>query len=402
LTRQQALTRPQAFSVLALSLAASAVLLASQLTGWDGLCVSALDEAVYAGLALAADAGLCFLFLLRARPAPLGRVLAGQYLACICFILYFPASPHSWLFLLLSWILPASLYLGQPFGLAASSAGTALAFALRFLLVPPELLGQRPAGFREGLLFLLVPLLCALLASLASAYGREAARLRRTILDVTQVNLSYQDYTAVLEEKSAFDERMRLTRDIHDIVGYSLTNTIMMMEAAKVMVSKDPAEVPALLETARGNAEAALEQVRQALGEQRKRELRSAAGPNAIARVIKMFKTATSVDVDLDFGNYDWNLGDEESFALRHFIQEAMLNAFKHGKARSIRIRFWEADGGLVVSVGNDGLGAGELVEGIGISGMRERLEKLGGSLSYQDVADGFSISIHIPTGRPA
>jgi signal transduction histidine kinase len=195
---------------------------------------------------------------------------------------------------------------------------------------------------------------------------------------------------------------MRLTRDIHDAVGYALTNTIMTMRAAQVMLKREPEKLSALLESAREDADQALAQVRAILGDMRKSELRSAAGPGAIARAARAFRAAAGVEVDIDYGNFDWSIPSEAAFATSHFVQEGMLNAVYHGKASAIRVSFRsDGEGLLRVSVKDDGEGAADLHEGIGIAGMRERIEKLGGSLSYGASGGGFCIEMRLPLAAP-
>jgi signal transduction histidine kinase len=79
-----------------------------------------------------------------------------------------------------------------------------------------------------------------------------------------------------------------------------------------------------------------------------------------------------------------------------------MLNAFNHGKATAIRVSFRSGKEGLVVSVRDNGSGAKGLQEGIGISGMRERIEKLGGSVEYGNSVDGFCIEMRLPSAPPS
>jgi signal transduction histidine kinase len=385
-----------AAAFLALSLATLAILVVAELAGLDGLCVTRTDEAVFASLAAASALGLAAAFLLRSRKS-LRWAIAAEFALCLAFIIYFPVTPISWLFLIVSSVLPASLYLAFPRNAAVSLSLAAAAIALRFAAFPPESLGQRAASFRDVLLFVLAPAAAAALASALSALKAEADRLSEALMGVTRLNLSYQDYSASVEERSALEERLRLTRDIHDVVGYALTNTMMLMRAASIMIGKEPEKVPALIETTQKGAESALAQVREILGDLRRREIRYAAGPNAIAKVVRVFRTATGADVDLDFGNFDWAIGDEAAFAAHHFVQEAMLNAFSHGKATSIRVSFKRGEDGLAVTVRDNGAGAKSVSEGIGISGMRERLAKVGGGLEYSSTADGFSITMRLP-----
>jgi signal transduction histidine kinase len=370
----------------------------------DGLCATKADEAVFIVLALACSALLVAAYALRKSRAvrlPLALLAA----LCLALILYFPLTTISCMAFLAYVALPLSLYLPFPTGFAATAAALALACAARFAALPPESLGQRSAAFRDVLAFVSAPLVASAVVGAVSALRAEMDKLADSLLAVTRLNLSYQDYSASVEEKSALEERLRVTRDIHDVVGYALTNTIMTMRAASLMCAQEPDRVPSFLESAREDAEQALAQVRSILGGLRGREIRIAAGPNAIAKAVRAFKTATGTDVDLDFGNFDWALfgaaedGDEAALAASHFVQEGMLNAFSHGKASAIRVSFRASEGELRVSVKDNGGGAKEIQEGIGLAGMRERIQRLGGSLEYGSTAGGFGILMRLPLG---
>ncbi len=387
---------------LAASVAVIAAMASAELSGADGLCVTSTDEAAFVAVASLGSAGLALAFALR-RTGALRPLLWVEGAACLFFVLYFPLSPISCIVFLALVSVPVSLYLPFPSGLAASLGALAATCAARFLLLPPEAAGQRAASFRDILVFVAFPTVASFLISPLSALKAETDRLAESLLGVMKLNLSYQDYSASVEEKSALEERLRLTRDIHDVVGYALTNTIMTMRAASMMCRREPDKVPELLDSARADADQALGQVRAILGDLRRREIRSAAGPNAIAKAVRAFRTATGADVDLDFGNFDWSVfgaaegGDEAAFAASHFVQEGMLNAFSHGKATAIRVSFRVSEDGLVVAVKDNGGGAKEVQEGIGISGMRERIEKLGGGIEYGSSAGGFFIVMRLP-----
>jgi signal transduction histidine kinase len=379
-----------------------AALVVAELLGLGGLCVTRADEAFFVAATAWATACLALCHALRGR-RELAWPLAGGLAASLALSLYFPVGQATWLSFAMYAALPLSLYLPPPRGLAATALSLAALLALRLGVLPPEALGQRSASFREALACVVLPLAASLLAQGLAAFRAEADRLADALGAVTRLNLSYQDYSASVEEKSALEERLRLTRDIHDVVGYALTNTIMTMRAASLMCRREPERVPAFLDAARSDAERAHAQVRGILHDLRRREIRRAAGPVAIARTVRGFKAATGAEVDLDFGNFDWSISGEAAFAASHFVQEGMLNAVSHGKAGSIRVAFREEGGELLVSVKDDGSGAQELREGIGIAGMRERIERLGGSLSYGSPpgARGFAIEMRIPLEAP-
>jgi signal transduction histidine kinase len=388
-------------AVLIASLVLTALLAFAEITGLDGLCITKADEVVFVVLASLCSGALVLAHVFRDSRSVRVPLIVGTA-SCLALVLYFPVTPISALAVVMYVALPLSLYAPFPKSLALPAIAVAAFAVMRFVVLSPEVLLQRYASFRDQLLFVALPLLSSFLAATAVAFRSEMDRIAGALMEVTRLNLSYQDYNASLEEKTALEERLRLTRDLHDVVGYALTNTIMTLRAASLMCGREPARVPAFLDSARADAEKALSQVREMLGDMRRREIRYAAGPVSIARAVRAFKAATGAEVDLDYGNFDWSLGGDSALAASHFVQEGMLNAVSHGKATRIRVSFRETEGTLVVSVKDNGEGAKAVQEGIGIAGMRERIERLGGSLDYDSSSLGFSIQMNLPLASTA
>ena len=229
---------------------------------------------------------------------------------------------------------------------------------------------------------------------------RERHRLDSSLTSLAAANMSFQSYTIDLEERSVEKERQRITRDIHDIVGYTLTNNIIMMEAAVDMIRKDPLGVPRLLHSARQNSEQGLQQIRAALYQLRAQSERAPEGIGATIRMVRVFQRATGVEVRLELGGEHLHVSGEASAAILHFVQEGLINSFRHGRATQILVMFHLAETDLAVNVWDNGAGASAPVEGIGIAGMRERAEQIGGSLTYENAIDGFSITLRIPRSK--
>jgi signal transduction histidine kinase len=357
--------------------------------------------AAFICLASLLEAGLVAMFLLRDT-----RALLRLAVAQACFLAVYawlhPENAFDALLVIPALILPFSIYERYPRNLIGSGILIIAFFALRIFFYPAAAPGYAVKSYLGLAASIAFPALTALLGSFLAGYRREIDRLNAALLEVTKLNLSYQDYTMNVEAQSMLSERLRLTRDIHDIVGYALTNAIMMMEAGKIMARSEPGKLPDFIEMARSNTEQALNQVRDILRNLRRKEIQNVSGPNAIMKMIRVFETATSIKVAIDFGNYAWDLEEQKAFVVYHFIQESMLNAFRHGQANRVDVYFWKDENDLIVNVRDDGAGAKALAEGIGISGMRERLEKVGGKLTFGNTADGFGIAIRIPLGGEA
>lgn len=383
---------------LAFAAAWLAVSVLGEALGYGILCPSLADLVVFSILNGSQALFLAFLYLLRREKARFA-VYALQGAAYAAYLVMFPFSVHAIAVLALCLVLPLCAY--EPFPANALAAvGLCLAFfALRAVLTS---LAAKPAlPFEEAVAFLALPSALAIVGGPFFSFRREADLSRERMLELTKLNLSYQDYSATVAEKSALDERRRISRDIHDTVGYALTNAIMMMEAASLMAERDPGQVADFMEKARAGTESALADVREALRGMRRDDVLRFSGPLAISRTVKAFRLATRTDVELDLGDFAWDLDEERATIAYHFIQEGMLNAFSHGKATLIRVSLRFEDGDLVIAIRDNGRGAEKVEEGIGIKGARERLERVGGTLEYRNVLDGFLISLRMPGRTP-
>jgi signal transduction histidine kinase len=223
------------------------------------------------------------------------------------------------------------------------------------------------------------------------------ARLDGAVAQLTDANLGFQRHAILAEETSASNERRRISREIHDTVGYTMTNIIMMMEEANARLESDIGRVRQLIRTTRLQAERGWEEARSAL--RALRALRSAdiSGTLALTRLVRAFEQATGITVQVSFGNVVWPMTQEVETVIYRFVQEGMTNSFRHGRATRIDIFFWHAEEELRLTLWDNGVGATEFKEGIGMNGLFERITPLGGRLTARGLPQGFELAIAIP-----
>lgn len=217
-----------------------------------------------------------------------------------------------------------------------------------------------------------------------------------TVKRLSAANIDFQQYMMLIEKQSTIEERNRISREIHDIVGYTLTNIKMMMEAATRIFYDDPKNVFEIILQTRDQSDSALNETRMAL-----RALRSMNTSeltfSTINTITKAFETATGVDVQVEYGSLPNQLGDDIKLVLYRLIQEGMTNSFRHGRATKIKISFGYQDDQIHILMRDNGHGASDIKDGIGFSGMRERLTKFDGSLEAKNVVNGFELIATIP-----
>ncbi len=256
----------------------------------------------------------------------------------------------------------------------------------------------------ENLLFMgAYPLVITALGLLLK-HHRKVAEDRRLLIEqlktastrLVDTNIQLQEYVILRQEQTILLERKRISREIHDIIGHTLMSIIMMMKAALNLAGRDGAQVREFLEHTREQAEKGLAETRRAV-----RILRSATVPGvtlveAVSRLVKAFQ-GTHLSIRVEFGNIPWSFGERTDAVIYRVVQEGITNAIRHGDAKRIDILFWQVDGEVSLTIRDDGAGVGELVEGVGLNGIRERLEALHGHLEAGNIPEGFELRTTIP-----
>ena len=167
-------------------------------------------------------------------------------------------------------------------------------------------------------------------------------------------------------------ERTRITRELHDVLGHHLAALTIQLDLAR---RKSDGEARAPLDEAYGAAQRMLKDVRDTMTTLRKDEydLRS-----ALDTVVKAVPEPI-IDVNFPAGLVVSDAAVAH-VALR-CIQEAITNTVKHARAKTIRVSLSREGDDLMIAIEDDGRAAGEIREGSGLRGMRERIEELGGDI---------------------
>ena len=208
-------------------------------------------------------------------------------------------------------------------------------------------------------------------------------------------------------EAATEQERVRIARDMHDVVAHSLAVVIAQADGARYAASADPAAATQALGTISSTARAALADVRLLLTQLRHAE---SAGPQpTLADLEELYAQVRSAGVELQV-DVDPAPAAEPSaavqLALYRILQEALTNALRHGDGRPVTVRLaWRSTvargaAGVELEVRN-GLKAGDRPRpsGHGLIGMGERASLVGGILSASDRDGEFVVTAVLPAG---
>lgn len=187
-------------------------------------------------------------------------------------------------------------------------------------------------------------------------------------------------------------ERLRIARELHDGLGHHLTALNLHLDLAARQ--RDDAAA-ASLRTAQDIARRLLTEVRSAVGAQR------ADQPIDLRRALQtLCSEIPTPRIELSFDARLEVTDPLLAHVIFRTVQEALSNALRHSGADAIRIVLARRDGGLAVSVCDDGKGGRPWKPGNGLSGMRERAEAQGGRLHIESGAGGFAVRLWLPDSR--
>ena len=191
---------------------------------------------------------------------------------------------------------------------------------------------------------------------------------------------------------AAVAERERIARDLHDVLGHTLSVIVLKSELAGRLLERDPARAAAEIADVERTARTALSEVREAIGGYRSRGLN--------AEVEQARRTLDAAGVALSCETRPPALPAQEETVLSLAVREAVTNIVRHAHATHCTMRFaTTADGFASFEVADDGSTPIER-EGNGLRGMRERVQALGGRFrieSHHAQGQGTTLVIELP-----
>ena len=192
-----------------------------------------------------------------------------------------------------------------------------------------------------------------------------------------------------IEQLAKVAERERIARDLHDVLGHTLSVITLKSELAGKLIDRDPERAGKEIREVERISRQALSDVRDAI-----RGYRSQGLAAELAQAKLTLETA-GLTVQCDAATTVKLPAVQES-VLSLAVREAVTNVVRHARARTCRMRLEQENGSCRLEIQDDGLGSSN-GEGNGLRGMRERVEMLGGTLRRETRA-GTKLIITLPT----
>jgi signal transduction histidine kinase len=201
--------------------------------------------------------------------------------------------------------------------------------------------------------------------------------------------------------RAAADERVRIARDLHDVVAHHISVIVVQAEAAQEVLATRPDQAEGAMAAVADTARTALGELRRTLGVLRTDPALAPqpdlAAVDDLAASVRQAGLAVDVRTTGEARPVDGVVG----LTAYRVVQEALTNVLRHAHASRARVDLAFADRALVVTVADDGRGGavnGTSPAGQGLIGMRERVVVLGGDLEAGPVpGGGFRVRARLP-----
>ncbi|WP_405673773.1 sensor histidine kinase [Streptomyces sp. NBC_01530] len=204
---------------------------------------------------------------------------------------------------------------------------------------------------------------------------------------------------ATVAQLAANEERLRLARDLHDLLGHSLSLITLKSELAGRMLPGDPGKAAQQVADIEQVSRQALVDVREAVTGYRRPRLSGELAGAQVALAAAGITADVPAEPDLA------GVPEESESALAWALREAITNVVRHsgaGRCTVEVLRRQTLDGQtLELSVEDNGSGGSGKEPGNGLTGLTERLEKAGGSLEAGRTKHGFRLVARVPAGSP-
>lgn len=276
----------------------------------------------------------------------------------------------------LPWLLPL------PVGVAV--------LALSELVVVPVYMRALGFTWAEAMMQALLYVGFAGFVFVTSLVARQQAQARD---EQRRLNAELRATRALLAESARVNERTRIARELHDLLGHHLTALSLNLEVANHLTHGQAHEH---VDQAHTLARLLLSDVREAVG-----QIRGNDAIDMAATLLPLADNVPGLNIDMIMPKPFLVDDPERAHVLLRCTQEIITNAVRHAQAQMLRLRYaWDGDA-VRLQARDDGRGAENADAGNGLRGMRERLAAYGGDLEIESApGQGFGLRLYLPLGQ--
>ena len=197
----------------------------------------------------------------------------------------------------------------------------------------------------------------------------------------------------LMSENKILEERAALSQTLHDKLGHNINGSIYQLEASKVIMDKDPEKSKQMIQGVIDQLRTGMDEIRAILRKERPEKKKM-----ALLQLHELCADCNEKGVEAELSiegntsvipNDIWEVILDNSF-------EAVSNSMKYSKCSHINITIIVMNKMVRCVISDDGIGCDKIVDGMGISGMRQRIRSVGGTIDFESEA-GFKVSTLLP-----
>ena len=202
-----------------------------------------------------------------------------------------------------------------------------------------------------------------------------------------------QRKSMIMAENQILEERASLSQTLHDKLGHNINGSVYQLEAAKVLLEKDPEKSEKIIQAVIDQLRGGMDEIRGILRKERpkKRQL-------AMLQLYKLCEDCNNKGVQSELTTEGdtalipdnvWEVILDNAF-------EAVSNSMKYARCSRIDIKLVVMNQRVRVTIADDGIGCPQFEDGMGISAMRQRVRACNGTITFESTA-GFSVTMLLP-----
>ncbi|MDX3691761.1 sensor histidine kinase [Streptomyces europaeiscabiei] len=244
------------------------------------------------------------------------------------------------------------------------------------------------------------------LAGTGDVSGTAVFMLTGWLVAVVALGAMRHGRVAYAEEEArlrATQERLRIARELHDVIGHNMSMIHVQASSALHRLQKDPGQAQEALAAIKQGSKEGLQELRATLGVLRQVDEEAPTTPSpGLSGIDELASSAAraGLDVHVERSGVHSPLPAAMDLAAYRIVQESLTNAARHSGARHVVVRIHHGDRELTLDVQDDGQGAAHAgqADGSGIAGMTERARALRGTLSTgPGSTGGFVVRARLP-----
>ena len=197
----------------------------------------------------------------------------------------------------------------------------------------------------------------------------------------------------LMAENQMLEERAELSQTLHDKLGHNINGSVYQLEAVKVLLEKEPEVSKKMVQAVIDQLRSGMDEIRLILRKERPKKYKL-----AVLQLEKLCEECRAKGVETELITEGELKGIPEKYleVILDNAYEAVSNSMKYAKCSKIKISIHVLNKMIRCSISDNGIGCKEIIDGMGISGMRKRIRENNGILDFETEV-GFTINILLP-----